>query len=111
MVATIGDAALRQFLLTNLVRTEKGFRWQLGLDEIGAAFADLGANPLHEDDRYRGQADCIMSGSSGYFRRDDESILQHHFPSARLHVLDGVGHNVHIEGGERFLELVLAGAD
>lgn len=107
MAESIDDPALRQFLLTNLVRKEEGYAWQLGLQEIAAAFEQLGANPLRAEERFTGPTDCIASATSGYVTAPDGVAIRRHFPAARIHVLEGVGHNVHVEGGERFLELVL----
>jgi pimeloyl-ACP methyl ester carboxylesterase len=112
----VQDRPTQLFLLTNLVRREEDaeddpggegvFRWQLGLAELAADFSQIGASPLRAQDHYGGAASFLAGGESDYLAADDLERIRRHFPAATLEFLPGVGHNVHVEGGDRFLAWV-----
>ncbi|REJ79635.1 MAG: alpha/beta fold hydrolase [Acidobacteria bacterium] len=108
----VADRATLLFLLTNLVRRgtddpgEGAFRWQLGLDELAGDFDSIGASPLRPGDRWTGPVHFLGGGESDYLRAADLAALRVPFPEATLDFLPGVGHDVHVEGGEAFLHWV-----
>ncbi len=109
LAASIPDVALRGFLLTNLQRTASGgFEWQANLQGLRAGLGQIGDSSLLDGDRFAGPVDVVAGRSSDYVTDADRELFEGFFPMARLHFLDGVGHNVHVEGGERFVQLVLA---
>lgn len=108
----VGDRATLLFLLTNLVRNDSPeaaatpFTWQLGLRELAADFQRIGEAPLPPGAKVPGAVAFLGGGKSDYLAPEDLVRLRHVFPDAELEVLPGVGHNVHVEGGERFLAWV-----
>ncbi|HVS15517.1 MAG TPA: alpha/beta fold hydrolase [Thermoanaerobaculia bacterium] len=106
----IPDRELRMFLLTNLVRAGGRYTWQIDLRALRDAVPDIRANPLRADDRFAGPTLFLAGGRSGYVTADDRPAIERHFPRARLAWLEGVGHNVHTEGGDAFVRAVFAAA-
>ncbi len=113
LAAGIPDRGTRLFLLTNLVRNEgaPGFRWQIPLDLLRAAIDDIYGAPVagparYGGVRYWGAVDFVAGGDSSYWRSGDLELARQWFPRARAHVLPGVGHNVHTDGGEAFFAAI-----
>ena len=101
------DDATRAFLLTNLQRNEQDeFEWLPNLDLLKAKREELAAPGLEKGHSYSGPTRWIVGGASEYIRKSDEKLMRGHFPELEMHVLDGAGHNVHIEGGADFLDLI-----
>lgn len=108
LAESISDWAMRQFLLTNLARTENGaFRWQIHLDAIDAALPSLAANSLQPGMRYEGPSLLIAGGRSSFLEAGDAEAMQtNHLPCLQVKRLPRAGHNVHIDDRSGFLEAV-----
>lgn len=107
----VPDRDTRLFLMTNLERAPgdggpAGLRWRLPLRDLRAALPGIASSPLEPEDRYEGPADFVVGGDSDYVGRADRVVIERHFAQARIHRLEGVGHNVHVEDAERFLALL-----
>jgi pimeloyl-ACP methyl ester carboxylesterase len=112
MEGRVPDWAMRKFLTTNLERNDPdagpGWRWTVNLPVIGAALAELEANPLRPDDRYDGPARFIAGGKSRYLTpAADLPAIKQHFPLADLIVIPESGHNPHFETRPEFLAAVV----
>ena len=107
MAEHINSKAHRLFLLTNLVRTDSGeYRWQVDLELLRAQLPIWLQPPLDPDQTFEGPTTVITGGDSRYIVEGDAALTQGYFPQARFYRLEGSGHNVHIEGGEAFLNAV-----
>jgi esterase len=107
--ARVPGWAERKFLTTNLERAEGGgWTWQIDLKAITAALPVLESNPLASGDRYLGPTLFVAGAQSGYVKPADRDLIHRHFPSARIEVLPGSGHNPHIEARDAFVKTVLA---
>ena len=104
--AGVDDLAMRQFLLTHLVRTDTGLRWQVNLEGLTRYVEDLALSPLEESDRFDGETLFLLGGKSSYVQEDDRPGIVEHFPGARFEVLVSSGHNPHYESREEFVEIV-----
>ncbi|HKK49909.1 MAG TPA: alpha/beta fold hydrolase [Alkalispirochaeta sp.] len=107
MAESIPTKAVRMFLLKSLVRDEASgtFQWQLNVDGLRRSYDDIRAWPFH-DERYEGPTLFIAGGDSPYIRPADTNAIDRHFPDHRLETIPGVGHWLHVENREAFLELV-----
>ena len=103
----IPSAAVRSFLLKNLVRGEAGMRWKLnvhGLKENYAAILSWDA-----EGSYRGPALFIGGTRSDYLRPDrDRSLITDHFPDAEIAMIEGAGHWIHADRQDDVIERVRA---
>jgi len=104
----VEDPGTRSFLLTNLRRNEdQEFYWLPNLEVLKKRRATIAAVPLEAGQVFDGPTDWIVGGKSDYVRAGDLALMRKHFPEVKRHVLKGAGHNVHVDGGQEFLDLVL----
>ncbi len=97
----------RWFLLTNLSRQDDGsYAWDVPLETIRDHMAVWNPTTLGPGDVYAGPTLFVAGGRSDYLTRSDFASARAHFPHAELVVLPDVGHNVHIDGGQAFLDAV-----
>jgi len=97
----------RWFLLTNLGRGDDGgYAWQVPLSRIRANIPKWTQTLLGPGDRFAGPCRFIAGGRSAYVARSDFEAARTHFPNTDLVVLPDIGHNVHIEGGDAFVDAV-----
>ncbi|MFZ5496594.1 MAG: alpha/beta fold hydrolase [Verrucomicrobiota bacterium] len=105
--ARVPDLGMRKFLATNLERTAAGgWRWIVNLPVLGQALPVLEKNSLDPTDRFAGPTLFVLGGRSRYAESRDHDLIRRHFPSARIEVLAGSGHNPHMDAREKFVELV-----
>lgn len=101
---TIDDWALRQFILTNLVRdTEGNFTWQVNLPLLASTLPELSQNPLPPQAEYLGPTLFIRGGKSNFMVDADMQTILKHFPHAEIKRLDAAGHNPHMDARDAFL--------
>jgi len=103
LASQIPDAGLRQFLLQNLVRQGKTFRWRANLEAIEQNMDTLlGFPDLAPSVRYEGRA-CFIAGTlSSYVRPDRIPPIHRLFPFAQIVTIPETGHWPHIERPETF---------
>tara|TARA_R100000027_G_scaffold5591_1_gene4594 strand:+ start:17020 stop:17880 length:861 start_codon:yes stop_codon:yes gene_type:complete len=104
----VSDWALRQFLLTNLVRDEEGgFRWQVNLTGLHRNLSKLAAMPFGEGVL---PIDCptllIYGGKSNFVRAEDLDDAEDFFGNLRARRLENAGHNIHVEAKDDFTRTV-----
>jgi pimeloyl-ACP methyl ester carboxylesterase len=105
--ATINDWALRQFILTNLVRTPSGnFTWQVNLPLILKSLPELSLNPLPAQACFNGPTLFIRGGKSNFMLDADIPQILQHFPNAEIKSLYEAGHNPHMDARDAFLASV-----
>jgi len=104
----VPEWAMRQFLLTNLVRDEAtaAFRWQANLEALHASLPHIRQNSLLETDRYHGPTLLMRGANSDFIEDGDVEDMWHWFPHLREEVVSKAGHNVHVENRKGFLEVL-----
>ncbi|MFO8041631.1 MAG: alpha/beta fold hydrolase [Alkalispirochaeta sp.] len=107
MAEQIPTKAIRMFLLKSLVRDESSgeYRWQLNLDGLRTCYEEIRGWPFHED-RYEGPTLFIAGENSPYIRTGDTGAIGDHFPHHHLETIPDVGHWLHVENRDLFLNLV-----
>jgi esterase len=109
--ARVPSWAMRKFIASSLERLPGGgWKWQFNLPVLTAALPELERNPLSPGDRYDGPSLFIAGERSAYVEASDGDAIRAHFPSARIEVLAGSGHNPHIEAREAFVRAVARSA-
>ncbi len=105
----IDDPILRQFLVTNLVRNQKGtFNWQVNLNGLTAGLSELSSNPLTVDMHYKGSSLLLHGAKSDFVDSSDWEKVLHHFPQCKIVEVPDAGHNVHVENRSFFASQVVA---
>ncbi len=104
---SVPDWALRQFLLTNLVRDANGgFRWQVNLDGLRRNLDQLAALPFGERPPIQIPTLLVYGGKSDFVRPEDLERAAEFFPDVRSVCLPEAGHNVHVEDRDGFVGAV-----
>lgn len=104
---TIGDFGVRQFILKNLSRNNDGsFEWKINLDSLTKNALEVGRS-LDSGDRFEGATLFIGGAKSGYIKTEDHDLIQSHFPSARIEMIEGSGHWVHAEKPRELYQIVM----
>jgi len=103
---TVPDWAMRQFLLTNLIRDEGTgtYRWQANIEALHASLPHIRQNSLLETDRYHGPVLLVRGANSDFIEDGDAGDMHHWFDHLREEVVPKAGHNVHVENRTGFLE-------
>ena len=104
----VSDLAMRQFLLTNLVRDESsgGFSWQVNLETLHASLPHLRQNSLLETDRYDQPVLLVRGANSDFIDDSDAEKMRYRFSHLREEIVPRAGHNVHVENRKGFLEVL-----
>lgn len=105
MQSDIPEAAIRQFLLTNVERAEKGFRWRINLEALFCSYPALlksviPPTPLN-------QPSLFLSGAnSDYISEADLADIDKAFENVHIETVANAGHWIHAEQPEAFLTAV-----
>ena len=104
LARTIGDPAVRSFLLQNLVKTDDGFVWRVNLEALAANMPELLGFPTPgAGAAYHGPTLFIAGGRSPYIQAGHRPLIARLFPGAEHAVIEGAGHWVHAERPAEFL--------
>ena len=100
-------AALRAFLLQNLTAADGGYQWRLNLN--AAAQSERAIKGFSIDGQpppYPGRALFIRGARSDYVSPTHGPAIRRWFPTARIEVIPGAGHWVHVDKPDAFLDAV-----
>ncbi len=92
---SIPDAAVRGFLLKNLVREGEGFRWRMNLQGLHRGYGQLVAG--NSEGEFDGPTLFVRGGRSDYILPGAEAAIQQRFPQARIETVEEAGHWLHAE--------------
>lgn len=100
----IDDFGVRQFLLKNLYWRERGkFGLRCNLDILQHRLDAIGA-PLAADTSFSGATLFLRGGRSDYIRPVDRTLIEKHFPNAKINTVENAGHWLHAENPTQFFE-------
>lgn len=106
----IPDLATRQFLLKNMYWKKSGvmevFQWRFNLNAISQNIEKIGEG-LPDNAIFNGKTLFIKGENSNYITPKDEGTILHHFPKAKITIINEAGHWVHSENPEEFIKTVL----
>ncbi len=106
LVPAVPEAALRGFLLQNLLFQEDPPRWRVNLPAIAAQMEVLGGWP-DPPGRYDGPVLVLAGDRSNYVRPESRAAFRRLFPAVRFASISA-GHWVHAENPVDFLAQVVA---
>src|SRR5262247_4893983 len=103
----VSSESLRQFLLKNLTRDEKGrLRWKIHLEAIDQNYDKL-LRGLSPERSFNKPTLFIRGGRSNYIEDDDAALIHQMFLQAEIATLPKAGHWVHVDAPEEFFQTVL----
>lgn len=91
----VPEAAVRSFLLKNLVREAGGFHWRMHLADLEAQYPRL--IQANRDGIFPGPVLFLKGGDSDYISPDHRLWVLQRFPGAQYRVIAGAGHWLHAE--------------
>ena len=100
----VKEIGVRQFLLKNLTRGEKGFKWRVNLEVIADQIEEVGKG-LIENSLFNQPTYFIRGGRSEYILDQDFDMIKSIFSDAQIATIPNVGHWLHAEQPEKFYEL------
>ncbi len=102
----VHEPEIRQFLLKNLKRTSnKSFKWNINLKVINDQIDEVG-KALPANASIKIPTLFIRGGLSKYINEEDYSAIHQQFPQSTISTVSEVGHWVHAEAPQVFLEMV-----
>lgn len=109
LAGKVTDWALRQFLLTNLTRSDTGgFAWQVNLEGLHRNLESLAGMPFGNSGL---PLNCptllVYGGKSDFVRAEDLEDAEDFFSNIRACRLPEAGHNIHVEAKDEFIRTVL----
>jgi pimeloyl-ACP methyl ester carboxylesterase len=108
LARSVSDPATRGFLLQNLERTEKGWRWRIDLHAIRAGLPNVMSFPGWSGPSYAGPTLFLRGGRSVGVLPEHEARIRALFPRSRIETIADAGHNPHTETPGQFLAQVEA---
>ena len=105
LAPAIPEAAVRQFLMKNIVRVPPGFQWRIDLASIAKSYDGL-TKAIIPEGIYDNPALFMRGGRSDYIADTDLPAIQAIFPRAKLVTIAGAGHWLHADSTDEFLQVV-----
>lgn len=105
LARVIPNVAIRAFLMKNLTRTDHGFRWQFGLNEIDENYETLIDTPLNLP-AFTKATLVIRGEDSDYVTDADLTEMSRLYPTLSIVTVADAGHWVHAEQPQRFTDAV-----
>ncbi|ROT64869.1 hypothetical protein C7M84_017186 [Penaeus vannamei] len=109
LLPAVPERGIRQFLLTNLIRDEEGYKWRVNINAIAENFnPHISTFPVIKRDSYfEGETAFVAGALSDYVRPEEEEIIQDVFPLATFHYIEGAGHWLHADKPAEFLDVII----
>lgn len=101
----LADAALRAYLLQNLLKQNGDWRWRINLTSLSVGRQQLFDFPATKG-QFLGSVLFLRGGNSDYVLPEHGKAIRQYFPYARERTVAGAGHWVYAEQGEAFLDCV-----
>lgn len=100
----IKDAGVRQFLLKNVYWKEKGkLDYRFNLQSLTDNNSEVG-EALPSFTSFDGPALFLKGENSMYILKEDEALIEAHFPNSEIVTISNAGHWLHAENPTEFLE-------
>jgi len=105
LATEVDEPAVRQFLVSNLVRDEKGgYRWRFNLPVLHENYDRL-REGIAATSEFGKPVLFVKGGRSNYIKKEDWSAIEQLFPRARIKTVMGAGHWLHAEKPQVFYKL------
>ncbi|KFI22592.1 alpha/beta fold hydrolase [Nitrosococcus oceani] len=106
LASSLPNVALRQFLLMNLDKGKKGYRWRINLESLHQNYHAICA-AVHGIELYSRPTLFVKGECSDYLQKSDEQEIKKLFPVAEVIAIPDTGHWVQADAPEAFTNVVL----
>lgn len=98
---------MRAFLLHNLIEDTSGFRWRIDLELFDKSLEYLVTNTgTDSKNTFEGQTLFIGGTASPYIHPEWQNTIYEFFPTAKLELIEDVGHYMHQHNPTEFLKVL-----
>jgi esterase len=104
LAPVLPDAGVRQFILTNAVRSGEGFTWRLNVAALESF--TLSGDFARVTGRYDGPALLVAGGRSSYVTPDDLLLMRRYFPAAIMETIPQADHWLHVSAPDALLAIL-----
>jgi pimeloyl-ACP methyl ester carboxylesterase len=101
--STLPDAALRAYLLQNLVKSEGRWRWRVGLENLAAGATEIISFPRMQGRSFAGDTLFLYGERSGYVDDRGQQAARRLFPRAAFIEVEDAGHWLYAEQPQQFI--------
>lgn len=101
----VPEAAVRSFLLKNLVKAGDGFAWRMNLNDLHRLYPQLVKG--NRMGAFARDVLFLKGADSDYLSSKHKEDIVERFPAAQLRVVEGTGHWLHAEKPELVGKLIL----
>ena len=108
LAVSIHDAAVRAYLLQNLVKSEGRWQWRINLDYLYAGIEEIIGFPEMKDHIYPGETLFLYGERSGYIDQFGCETAKQLFPGGGFVEVEDAGHWVYAEQPEKFIQSIEA---
>ncbi len=103
----IDETGVKQFLLKNVYWQEKDqLAYRFNLDSLTINNDEVGI-ALPSFNIFEGDTLFLKGANSGYIAKEDEPLIEAHFPNAKIQSIPNAGHWLHAENPKEFYKLVI----
>lgn len=101
----IDQPGVRQFLLKNIQRLDKGYTWKMNLPSLVANYHDI-IGPVDISGDFDRPVLVLSGAASDYVQEEDVEHFELHYGNVSFHQIASAGHWVHAENPNEFFEVV-----
>jgi|ERR1712137_404997 len=94
------------FLMTNLVQTEKEWKWRVNLDALNKSLERVGDLPTTKMRTTNIKTHFIGGDQSNYIPKDELDNIRSYFPNCTIEFIENAGHWVHYQNPEAFIQSI-----
>lgn len=103
---SLADAAVRAYLLQNLVKSGGRWRWRVGLENLAAGAAEVINFPQMQGQGFAGDTLFLYGARSGYVDDRGREAARRLFPRAAFVEVEDAGHWLYAEQPQQFIRHV-----
>lgn len=108
LMNAVPNPFLRSFFLTNLVKSESGFKWRINLEGIESNISEVSGFPTQfRHQQFDGRTLFIGGGKSDYIQFKELPSIKNLFPRASIKFIPDSGHWPHAEKPMEFAQIVI----
>ncbi len=104
--SVIEDYRLRQFIMKNIKRNDKGiFSWKMNLEVIIDNYDKI-IEGISSENIYKSDVLFVKGGKSNYILNNDFEKIKEQFPKAKFTTIDNAGHWIHADESEKLFDII-----
>ncbi|AOW20636.1 alpha/beta fold hydrolase [Urechidicola croceus] len=107
----ISEFGIRQFLMKNVTRNGKnGYKYRFNLSTLTENYEEITLR-LPSFTQFEGDVLFLRGENSGYIGKDDEGVIEAHFPNSKIVTVKNAGHWLHADNPSDFYAEVVSFLD